>query len=63
MQINEWKLKGELLTPVDVARKQGHDLIVDYLMTRYEALSANQISIGKKDLQRQEIEEQLKTGR
>lgn len=55
-------LQGELLTPVDVAQRRGHDLIVDYLTRRYEALSASEIPTRKRDSLRQSIEEQLKTG-
>uniref|UniRef100_A0A1I8BJ32 ANK_REP_REGION domain-containing protein n=1 Tax=Meloidogyne hapla TaxID=6305 RepID=A0A1I8BJ32_MELHA len=55
--------KGELLTPLDVAKRRGHDLIVDYLTVRYEARLASEISTRELNSSRQSIEEQIKAAR
>jgi len=55
--------KGELLTPLDVAKRRGHDLIVDYLTVRYEACLASELSTRELNSSRQSIEEQIKAGR
>ncbi|CAK5079177.1 unnamed protein product [Meloidogyne enterolobii] len=55
--------KGELLTPLDVAKRRGHDLIVDYLTVRYEACLASELSTTELNSSRQSIEEQIKAAR
>nr|CAD2122855.1 unnamed protein product [Meloidogyne enterolobii] len=55
--------KGELLTPLDVAKRRGHDLIVDYLTVRYEACLASELSTRELNSSRQSIEEQIKAAR
>ncbi|KAF7636737.1 hypothetical protein Mgra_00003919 [Meloidogyne graminicola] len=55
--------KGELLTPLDVAKRRGNELIVDYLTTRYDSRFASELSAKDRNSSKQFIEEQIKTAR
>ncbi|KAI1730109.1 cytochrome p450 domain-containing protein [Ditylenchus destructor] len=55
--------KDELYTPLDLAKRRGHELVVEYLTQRHEALTATEISQDKRNHSRNSIEEQLKTAK
>ncbi|KAI3415806.1 hypothetical protein GPALN_005385 [Globodera pallida] len=63
-QINALMMhKGQLLTPLDVAKSRGHELIIDYLSGKHDALTAAGVSPEGRDFQRLSIEERLKTAK
>lgn len=51
-----------MFTPLDLAERRKHTLVVDYLRGRHEAKSAAKISADFQQTSRESIEEQLKTG-
>uniref|UniRef100_A0A914HEW9 T-complex protein 1 subunit eta n=1 Tax=Globodera rostochiensis TaxID=31243 RepID=A0A914HEW9_GLORO len=63
-QINALMMhKGQLLTPLDVAKSRGHELVIDYLSGKHGALTAAGVSPEGRDFQRLSIEERLKTAK
>ncbi|KAL6743422.1 hypothetical protein Aduo_016464 [Ancylostoma duodenale] len=51
--------KGNLYTPLDVARRKDHQVVVDYLSTKHEAKRAEEIPEEEREKNRMSFEEQL----
>ncbi|KAL3115540.1 hypothetical protein niasHT_015878 [Heterodera trifolii] len=51
--------KGQLLTPLDVAKRRGHKLIIEYLIGACDALSADDVPSEDRNIQRKSIEQQM----
>ncbi|EYC43116.1 hypothetical protein Y032_0502g2614 [Ancylostoma ceylanicum] len=51
--------KGNLYTPLDVARRKDHQVVVDYLSTKHEAKCAEEIPEEEREKNRMSFEEQL----
>ncbi|KIH64974.1 ankyrin repeat protein [Ancylostoma duodenale] len=54
--------KGNLYTPLDVARRKDHQVVVDYLSTKHEAKRAEEIPEEEREKNRMSFEEQLVQG-
>ncbi|KHN76937.1 Protein fem-1 -like protein [Toxocara canis] len=51
--------KGALYTPLDFAKKKGHELVVEYLTRRHSAKTANQIPEDQRKDWMRKLEEQI----
>uniref|UniRef100_A0A915EJ02 Uncharacterized protein n=1 Tax=Ditylenchus dipsaci TaxID=166011 RepID=A0A915EJ02_9BILA len=52
--------KNQMYTPLDLAKRREHELVVDYLSQRHDAFTSQQITEDKRNFSRSSIEEQLK---
>ncbi|VDM45600.1 unnamed protein product [Toxocara canis] len=55
--------KGALYTPLDFAKKKGHELVVEYLTRRHSAKTANQIPEDQRKDWMRKLEEQIEQGK
>ncbi|PAV88302.1 hypothetical protein WR25_13157 [Diploscapter pachys] len=51
--------KGEVYTPLDVAKRQNHQVVVEYLTMRYQAKSADEIPEEERTKNKMTFEEQI----
>ncbi|KJH47407.1 ankyrin repeat protein, partial [Dictyocaulus viviparus] len=51
--------KGNLYTPLDLARRKNHQVVVDYLTKKHEAKDSSEIPEEEREKNRQTFEEQL----
>lgn len=56
------RLQNELFTPLDLARRREHQVIVEYLSQRHGGMAAADLSSENQSSVRYDIEERLKTG-
>ena len=55
-------IQGEVYTPLDVAKRQNHQVVVEYLTMRYQAKSADEIPEEERMKNKMTFEEQIVNG-